>query len=88
MINKFLFLLLVFSLMIIVGCTKDITQSEAENIARQHILAESYSKEPLIINNAFIKNEEWHVQLTVGDDKGTVIINKKGKVQRIYDEWI
>ncbi|MBI2652464.1 hypothetical protein HYX00_03270 [Candidatus Woesearchaeota archaeon] len=85
-----IFLLLI--LILFTGCAKDITNEEAEKIANEYIISkigQPTPEEPLIIANTFLQDKEWHVQLTIGDDRGTVILNKKGKVVRIEEnKWI
>ena len=85
-----IFLLLI--LIIFTGCAKDITNEEAEKIAKEYVISkigQPTPEEPLIIANIFLQDKEWHVQLTIGDDRGTVILNKKGKVVRIEEnKWI
>jgi hypothetical protein len=80
---------LIATLFLLVGCAKDITETGARNIAQQYMVNELRTEEPVVINQVFLSNDGWHVQLTVGDDKGTVIIDKKGKVKGLETyKWI
>lgn len=83
--------LLLVSILILVGCSKPITQQEAQQIAKDYVLTEFGAPEDgdLTISQSILKDDGWHVQLIVGDDKGTVIINKRGDVIKFEAyEWI
>jgi len=80
---------LIVALVLVVGCAKDITQAEAQTIAQQYVINEVRPSEPIVINNVFLTDGGWHAQLTVGDDKATIIISKKGEVERLHTYgWI
>jgi hypothetical protein len=84
-----LFIGLIATLFLLVGCAKDITQLDARNIAQQYMINELQTEEPVIVNNVFLSEDGWHAQLTVGDDKATVIITKKGDVKGLETyKWI
>ncbi|MEK6984406.1 MAG: hypothetical protein AABX33_07570 [Nanoarchaeota archaeon] len=90
--QKTIALLSLLLLLVLPGCAKDITNEEAEKIAKEYIISkigQPTPEEPLIIANTFLQDDEWHVQLSIGDDRGTVILNKKGKVVKIEEnQWI
>jgi hypothetical protein len=87
--KKILFILFILSLFLL-GCAKDITQSEAAGIATQHIISEyGITTEALEIHEITLRNDGWYVKVLIGDDKGTVIIDKKGNVLDLKSyEWI
>lgn len=82
--KKLLFILLVVGIVVVSGCGRNITEQEAVSIATEYVALEFNlivnPDEPLTISNVFFKDEQWHIQLTAGDDKATVILDKKGKV--------
>ena len=89
MSEKIIFFILIF-VIFIAGCARDVTKEEAENIAKEYIISKNLTdaRSPLQISNTFLQNDEWHIQLIVGDDKGTIILSKKGKVLKAEDKWI
>jgi hypothetical protein len=89
--KKIIFLLILFSLFIL-GCGKEITQKEAETIALTHIVS-TYDaptmQDRLAVSQTFLAEDGWHVQLIIGDDEATVILDKKGKILDVKTyEWV
>lgn len=82
--------LFLLSLIFLLGCARDITKGEAENITKDYVISKigQNPNEPLIISNIFLKENEWYVQISVGDDKGTLVLDKKGKIIKFEDRWI
>lgn len=87
MLKKIIFFIFII---FIVGCAREVTKEEAENIAEEYVISKNLTGKgnPLQISNTFLQNNEWHVQLIVGDDKGTIVLSKKGKILRTEDKWI
>ncbi|MDP7454430.1 MAG: hypothetical protein QF809_02735 [Candidatus Peribacteraceae bacterium] len=75
--------ILVVSLIALFGCSKPITQEEAEEIAKDYVISEfgpTSVGESLSAYEAMRVENDWHIKVLVGDDKGLAIIGRKGKV--------
>ena len=62
-------------LLLLVGCAKDITQAEAAGIATTYIIETVGFEEQVEVHSITLKSDGWYVQLILGDDKGTVILD-------------
>jgi len=78
-----MFALVIFSLILLTGCVKDITQAEAGGIATTYLINQIGIEEPVVVHQIILKQDGWHVQVMIGDDKGTVILDRKGEFESL-----
>jgi len=90
--KKIIATLMILSIVLITttGCAKEITEIEANNLAKEYIISEFGNPDvPIVISKTFLENNEWHVQVSIDDDKGTVILDKKGNVKNFESyKWV
>ncbi|PIN76162.1 hypothetical protein COV17_03180 [Candidatus Woesearchaeota archaeon CG10_big_fil_rev_8_21_14_0_10_36_11] len=67
------------SLIFLTGCAKDITQADAGGIATTYLINQIGIEEPIVVHQVILKQDGWHVQVMIGDDEGTVILDRKGE---------
>ncbi|MBW3000108.1 hypothetical protein KY339_05540 [Candidatus Woesearchaeota archaeon] len=90
--SKLLFIILI--IILIAGCgkttpTKLVTKGEAGSIATSYVIDDIGTEEPVTITQIYLKDNNWNVEMIVGDDKGTVIIDRKGNIIDVAEyEWV
>jgi len=86
----FILFLIVVGLFSLAGCAKNITQAEAGGIATAYIIENvGLGNEAIEIHDITLKSDGWYVQLLIGDDQGTIILDEKGNFVRLEAyKWV
>jgi hypothetical protein len=80
---------ILIGLIVLTGCAKDITQAEAAGIATSYVIEQVGFEETVEVHGITLKSDGWYVQLILGDDKGTVILDKKGNFVKLETyKWV